>query len=580
MSGRIHVTESNSEFAEPQDSSIASRPLRQTKNPSSDLNHSNIRLPTVAEILELPEVRRGRPTIEAGADFIDRPVRWVHVSELVRISHLLQGGELILSTALAFPHDDNELINYISDLATANAAGLIIELSQHFNALPKAMIRSAEAHGLPLIALHTEVPFVAITEAIHSIIVNTKIGQLQLGDTVHRVFRSLAADASTPQEIVAKVAQLAGCPAVFESTARHVIAFAGATTNGTEVLDHWEMRSSHVPWSSEETFTDGEIWLTTLVSARGHRWGRLILLSRLPADNMQRTILELGATTLALHLLIERDERVLEHQTHRTLIADIIDQRYSSPDEIYDRSASLGVPTRRQVLAALIVRSEWLSDLSEVGRQSRAREEVTAVARALRQISAASLVGILEPGRIGAMISAPTNASMKNLIEHAAQKIHENVGKLTPSGCVVIGVGTTVSTVRDLRQSFDEANEAAEAARSLPRNRMFVTTADIRLRGLIHLLRDDPRLQSYVERELGPLIEYDKVHRTQLVATLRAYLEARGNKSEAAALVHTTRATFYHHLSRIEEVLKVDLETPESLYSLYVALIARQSIEN
>ncbi|HEY5304744.1 MAG TPA: PucR family transcriptional regulator ligand-binding domain-containing protein [Acidimicrobiales bacterium] len=580
MSGRIHATGPTSDPRARQEFTTRNRLTKQTEIQASGLNSSDIRLPTVAEILELPEVRRGRPTIEAGANFIDRPVRWAHVSELVHIGHLLQGGELILSTAVAFPHDDKELINYISDLAAAHAAGLIIELGQHFNTLPEAMIRSAEVHGLPLVALHTEVPFVAITEAIHSIIVNTQIGQLQLGEAVHRAFRSLAADASTPQEIVAKVAQLAGCPAVFESSARHVVAFAGATTNGTEVLDNWEKRSGHVAWSSEETRTDGETWLTTLVSARGHKWGRLILLSRFPADNLQRTILELGATTLALHLLIERDERVLEHQTHRTLIADMIDQRYSSPEEIYNRSASLGVPTRRQVLVALIVRSEWLAELSEVGRQSRAREEETAVSRALHEISAASLVGILEPGRIGILISAPTNAQMRSLIELAAHAIHENTAKLTPLSSVVIGVGSTANTVNELRHSFGEANEAADAARSLPRNRLFVTTADIRLRGLIHLLRDDPRLQSYVERELGPLIEYDTVHRTQLVATLGAYLEARGNKSEAASLVHTTRATFYHHLSRIEEVLKVNLESPESLYSLYVALIARQSLEN
>ena len=541
--------------------------------PSSAALH----LPTVAEILALPEVQRGHPTIEAARNAIDRPVRWAHVSEIADIGHLLQGGELILSTGVAFPRTDDGLVRYISDLGAAQATGVVIELGRRFATLPAALVQSAEAHGLPLIALHTEVPFVAITEAIHSTIVNTQFRQLQLGEVVHRAFHSLAAEAATPQDIVHQVAQLAGCPVVFENVARHVLAFAGTTTNGTEVLDNWEQRSRRAAWTNQTTLMDGEHWLATPVGARGQVWGRLILLPSLPTSPLQRTILEQGATTLALHLLIERDERLIEHQTHRTLITDIIDRRYTSLDEIHTRTESLGVATRRQALVAMIVRSEWGAPLSDIARHARAREEVTPVSRALADAAARGLVGLLEPGRLGVLISAPTDARMQDLVEAVARAIHERVGKLTPPGSTVIGVGSPVNAIDELRYSFAEADEAADAARSLPGNRPFVTTADIRLRGLVHLLRDDPRLQSYAERELGSLVAHDERHQTDLIATLAAYLEAGGNKSAAAAAVHTTRATFYHHLSRIEKILKCDLGSPESRYSLYVALLARQS---
>ncbi|MHB1517254.1 MAG: PucR family transcriptional regulator [Acidimicrobiales bacterium] len=540
----------------------------------------DLHLPTVAEILALPEVQRGRPTIEAARNAIDRPVRWVHVSEITDIGHLLQGGELILSTGVAFPSADDGLVRYINDLVAAQVTGVVIELGRRFAALPAALVQSAEAHSLPLIALHTEVPFVAITEAIHSIIVNTQLRQLQLSEVVHRSFHSLAAEASDPQDIVHQVALLADCPVVFENAARHVLAFAGGTTSGTEVLDHWEQRSRRAAWANHTSIMGEEHWLTTPVSARGQVWGRLILLPSLPTSPLQRTILEQGATTLALHLLIERDKRLLEHQTHRTLITDIIDHRYSSPDEIHTRTESLGVATRRQTLVAMIVRSERDAPLADIARHAAARDEVTAVSRALTDATTTGLVGPLEPGRLGVLISAPTDTRMKNLIEVVTRAVHGRTGKLTPPGSTVIGVGSPVNAIDELRYSFAEANEAADAARSLPGDRLFVTTADIRLRGLVHLLRDDPRLQSYTERELGPLIAYDERHHTDLVATLAAYLEAGGNKSRAAAAAHTTRATFYHHLSRIEEVLKCDLESPESRYSLYVALTARRSLED
>ena len=145
-----------------------------------------LNLPTVAEILVLPQIRRGHPTIEAAANAINRPVRWVHVSEVADIAHLLRGGELILSTGVALPNTDDGLTRYISDLAAAQASGVVIELGRRFSTLPSALVQGAEAHNLPLIALHNEVPFVAITEAVHSIIVNAQIRQLQFGRSEER----------------------------------------------------------------------------------------------------------------------------------------------------------------------------------------------------------------------------------------------------------------------------------------------------------------------------------------------------------------------------------------------------------
>jgi purine catabolism regulator len=67
-------------------------------------------------------------------------------------------------------------------------------------------------------------------------------------------------------------------------------------------------------------------------------------------------------------------------------------------------------------------------------------------------------------------------------------------------------------------------------------------------------------------------------HHSDLVATLTAYLGTGGNKSATATALYMSRATFYHRLARIEKVLNCDLESPECRYSLYVALVAHQSL--
>jgi purine catabolism regulator len=106
--------------------------------------------------------------------------------------------------------------------------------------------------------------------------------------------------------------------------------------------------------------------------------------------------------------------------------------------------------------------------------------------------------------------------------------------------------------------------------------RPYYRLPDLRLRGLLHLLREDSRLQSFAGRELGPLLSYDAEHGTSLVTDLAAFLEAGGNKALAASRAHLARPTFYQRLALIERILSVSLADPESRTSLHVALLARQ----
>ena len=106
------------------------------------------------------------------------------------------------------------------------------------------------------------------------------------------------------------------------------------------------------------------------------------------------------------------------------------------------------------------------------------------------------------------------------------------------------------------------------------RDRPYYRLADLRLRGLLHLLGDDARMATFVDRELGPLIAHDLAHGTGLTKVLGAYLAEGGNKAAAAARAHLARPTLYERLAAIERILGVSLDSAESRTSLHVALLA------
>ena len=151
--------------------------------------------PTVAEVLALDAVRQGNPRVVAGAAGLDRRVRWVHVTELTDVREILRGGELVLSTAIAWPDDRESLARYIADLAGLGAAGLVVELGGRYpQAPPKPLLLAAEKHRLPVITLGRDTRFVTITEAVHARIIDAQLAELRASEEVHQTFTELAVE--------------------------------------------------------------------------------------------------------------------------------------------------------------------------------------------------------------------------------------------------------------------------------------------------------------------------------------------------------------------------------------------------
>jgi purine catabolism regulator len=172
---------------------------------------------------------------------------------------------------------------------------------------------------------------------------------------------------------------------------------------------------------------------------------------------------------------------------------------------------------------------------------------------------------------VRALLSLPVQAGVDAVLHRLAREVHRSA-----AGPVVVAVGTTVSHASDLRRSLGEAAHVAGAALRSPGTQLYHRLDDVRLRGLLHLLREDERVRAFADRELGSLLTRDANQGSRLMELLRCFCEQGGNKSAAAAAAHLSRTAYYQQLSRIEQVLGVSLEDPESVLSLYVALLVRE----
>jgi PucR family transcriptional regulator, purine catabolism regulatory protein len=532
-------------------------------------------LPTVAEILALDPLRRGAPRVVAAADGLDAPVRWVHVIELAEAAHLLRGGELVLSTGIALPGDPAGLTRYVADLASVGVSALAVELgSRYSRSLPAALVSAAARHRLPLIVLQRETQFIEITEAVHARIIDTQLEELRASERLHQVFTDLAVSGAPAGEVVRQAAVLSGRPVILENVAHQVLACEAAGQETARLLAGFAARSRMVAPSGRTGYDPASGWLVTVVGARGEDWGRLIMVRGSAPEPRDVALVERAATTLALGRLLDHQRESLERQAHRTILGAFLGHGYADPADAEARARALGVPVAGRRLLPVVIRlaraGTGPGGPAGLEAQARALQVADAAAAACRAGRVPALVGSLDDTRVGALLALPPRADPEAVLGRLAGQLRRRLG-----GDDVIGAGSVVDSVPEVQRSFLEAEQVAEVAARSGAGLAFYRLPDLRLRGLLHLLRDDPRVQAFAERELGPLLRHDAASGGQLLAALTAYLEAGGNKAEAAKRAHLARPTMYERLRRIEAVLGVSLDSAQSRTSLHVAVMAQ-----
>ena len=225
----------------------------------------------------------------------------------------------------------------------------------------------------------------------------------------------------------------------------------------------------------------------------------------------------------------------------------------------------------------LVVRSTRPRDVGAepLAAQRQVRGLLERVSGAVKGCQLPAILGVLAPNEVGVVVALGTDLRSRRLSEAGALR---RLGQAIDGHDLVVGVGPTSAELTTAGRALSSTRHTAEVASSLPtatgEPRMFFRNSDVRLPGLVALIAGDPRVQSFVESELGPLLEHEAIHQDGLVALLRRYLELGGNKSRLAIDVNRSRSSLYERLRRIESILRHDISGTDSQLSLGFAFLA------
>jgi purine catabolism regulator len=531
-------------------------------------------LPTVSEILALDAVAAGVPEVLVGDAALEARVRWVHVSDSAGVARLLNGGELLLSTGSGWPAEPAELRAFIAELVEAGIAGLVLELGVHYRYVPAVIVQAAADHGLALAALHREVKFVALTEAVHRRIISEQTTALHARDEVRERFTALALRGAPADYIVQQLAQTLGGPVVLENLAHEVVAADLPPDAEEGLLGGWQLRSRDAhrragAAAGGGAAGGGEPWLIVPVEARGIRWGHLVALPG-PAHPAGRTsVLEQGAIALALGRLADGDDDTWGRIGRQRLVEHLLSGRFAAPGGASARLEAAGLPVTGADLYGLVL----------AGRAGDGGSDADAAARALggRALEGRPQGGGAPASARVVLLSLPAGTRFDDAAARGFAAALAGSGGGADAAPASLAIGTRADDLDGLLVSVQEGLDLAGTP--LPRQVRGIIVRRSEDRPLVRLvtsLRDDHRLQELGERMLAPLIDYDLARGGDLLDVLGAMLAHPGNRTAAAQASHLSRSVFYQRLALIGDLLGADLDDGETLTALHLALLVRR----
>lgn len=244
-------------------------------------------------------------TVLAGQDGLDVPVRWAHASELIDPVPYMEGGELLLITALKLDAQDPEATRrYVRRVAQAGVIGLGFAVGVNYEEVPEALVQAARQEGLPLLGVPRRTPFIAISKAVSAAVAADQYRAVTAGFEAQRELTRAALSAEGPAELLARLAaHLDGWAALYDASGAVVAAAPDWAARRAARLteDVARLRERPAPASSVVSDTDGDdrVELQSLGTGRRAR-GVLAVGTAAPLGTAERYAVHSAVALLTL----------------------------------------------------------------------------------------------------------------------------------------------------------------------------------------------------------------------------------------------------------------------------------------
>ncbi|BCJ34314.1 hypothetical protein Athai_18170 [Actinocatenispora thailandica] len=502
-------------------------------------------------LLDAPDLRLRLLT---GGSQLDRAVRWVYTTDLPDPRRYLTGGELVL-TGMLWRHGPADSAAFVAALAEGGIAALAAGYADdETQAVPDDLVQECRRRGVVLFEVPPDVSFATVTERVVRAVTEERPGgaEQRWRDRLH----TLVATGAGPDDMCRLLTDRIGADCV-------VLSAAGRRVAGTGLLPADDRRRlarrylSAEPLPATERLPAGRYTLLA-ISPRQPRiagWC-LAVAGDLDADDpgVRGPVGEV-CTLLALEWSRQEEARQVADRQGAQLVR-LAGSDSAAPADVASRLQVAGFAPDEPIAVVVAAATGATPPTALLGEICAGRSDRSLVTGVDGESVAIVATDIDRFGEFVEYVRAQAEALRPGL-----------------SGSRVgIGVAAAPACAAGLHGALEEARAVRRLGEHRPGQVRVAGSGELTSHGLLLATVPDELRRSYTDRLLGPLVGYDAAHRTDLLATLEAFLDCDGSWTRCAARLHLHVNTLRYRIGRIERLTGRDLSTFPGRVDLYLAL--------
>lgn len=498
----------------------------------------------------------------AGQSGVDRPIRWVHMSEHEDPAPWLSGGELVLTTGYNLTTAAKQR-RFVEALAKEDVAGLGFGTGFDHADVPDAMVEAARECGFPLFLVPYSVPFIAISERASTQLVNDQYEALERGSRIQGQLQLQVIEGLPLEKILDSIAgAVSGSVFVLDRmgriTSKNSEPSFPVDGVGAELVERSEQRRL-TPFHPRDI---GERSLAVPVpGSQGDLTAGWLLVISDGDESLgpfESLMTRLASTVIGLGLMRMRTVRETERRLAGDLLSDALNG-HSDPGEVAGRLESFGLDSS---IAVLVFEAGATNTVEVAIEESLAKLPITTLV-ATTELSRARLVCVIADTTDNDPLEL--TRVLYDEIDAGADGRRAAVSRSVPS--------------KSLRRAFHEARCALEASSLGVDPPPIASHKDLGAFTLLLSIQDEEALRQFSAAVLDPIEANDDAYATELLHSLEVFIECNGSWERAAKRLYCHRHTLRHRIRKVEEMTGRDFSRANDRIECWLALQARQLVD-
>ncbi len=533
---------------------------------------------TVREVLTMKEWKNCR--ILAGEEGLDREILYIDSMEVPDIIPWLKKDELLITTAYSIKENEEKLLDIIRALEKNGSAGIALK-TKFFGSIPEKIKQVADELKVPVIEIPGDMPFIDLANPLMKKIVNVQNRKLEFNKEMNEKFLAVQIEGGSFEEIARILGELLKCKIVVTDQRQKLICYYPEEWENKE---EWIALESEIDKNVSEQCNQSAYMPKEgiMVTKKGKKevWKQAILvktqcngyLYAIGEGGRFNEMSEIAIRQAAVYLALEFSKQGLREQKEyyqdNNFFQDLIGGTILLEEDAVRRARGLRWPKFSYYMVVSDIDSfeEIIHDMEE--------DEIQAVKDEILQIHKDVLWQKRHCFFIGNKSDSFhclfTGQVDRQEIKRCMKEIHAQVQKAFSSP-LTTGVSREIYRFLDFEQAYLETRTAIRIARG--DGRMKVCFMDeLRMEEAFYEMSQMDIFKKFVSEELQILKEHDQKHGSSYVETLRVLTENMGAKKETADALYLHRNTLAYRIRQIEQLTGYDLNDPEVIFRLQLAI--------